>query len=261
MRCPKCGYISFDHLETCGKCSKDLSVESTTLGGGLYSIEAPRFLVFSTEGEDTFADAFDQSEDRVIEIDDEIVDSDLDILVVSDDDAFDDGANDREIDASNLSMSQGDDELVFDDESDDQDVELKDLDEEGGFSLDGPSEDRNVRLSLPDELSDLSDLAAPAIDADVDVVLEEDTISVEETAQESDVDLDDLDLQLDSFDDLMSDNAGSLGDFELSLDDIDFSSAVPKEVEAAIADDGSLDMDSELDFELDLGGISLHKEK
>lgn len=258
MRCPKCGYISFDHLETCGKCSKDLSAVSATLGGGLYSTEAPRFLMVAAEGEGVFDDAFDQTEDRIINIDDELVDSELDILVAEEDDD-----SDREIEAFHLSMSGDEEDLAFVDELDEQDVELGEVDEEGGFSLEEPSDDSGFRLSLPDELADISDLAAPVFgeETNVDLDLAEDTPPVEGITQDSDYDLDDLNLELDSFDDLMGASAGGLGAFELSLDDIDFSSTVPREVETAIADDGSLDMDSELDFELDLGGISLHKEK
>jgi hypothetical protein len=31
MRCPKCGYISFDHLDRCGKCRTDLTSERLRL--------------------------------------------------------------------------------------------------------------------------------------------------------------------------------------------------------------------------------------
>ncbi len=33
MRCPKCGRISFDHLETCRKCNSDLRTIAADLGG------------------------------------------------------------------------------------------------------------------------------------------------------------------------------------------------------------------------------------
>ncbi len=33
MRCPKCGRISFDHLETCRKCGTNLKAISEMLGG------------------------------------------------------------------------------------------------------------------------------------------------------------------------------------------------------------------------------------
>ena len=44
MRCPKCGFISFDHLEVCKKCRKNISDTSTELNGTAYDYVAPLFL-------------------------------------------------------------------------------------------------------------------------------------------------------------------------------------------------------------------------
>lgn len=44
MRCPKCGYISFDHLETCNKCGKSIGEIVTELNGTVYDALAPSFL-------------------------------------------------------------------------------------------------------------------------------------------------------------------------------------------------------------------------
>ncbi len=44
MRCPKCGYISFDHLEVCNKCGKSLGETVTELNGTVYDALAPSFL-------------------------------------------------------------------------------------------------------------------------------------------------------------------------------------------------------------------------
>ncbi len=46
MRCPKCGYITFDHVETCGKCHKDISAVSSKLTGTVMFAEPPGFLQF-----------------------------------------------------------------------------------------------------------------------------------------------------------------------------------------------------------------------
>ena len=43
MRCPKCGYISFDHMETCLKCKKDIS-DSAEVEGTTYHAASPSFL-------------------------------------------------------------------------------------------------------------------------------------------------------------------------------------------------------------------------
>lgn len=44
MRCPKCGYISFDHLENCKKCNKIFSDVASDLHGTAYDSAAPLFL-------------------------------------------------------------------------------------------------------------------------------------------------------------------------------------------------------------------------
>ena len=44
MRCPKCGFISFDLVETCGKCGKNISEEMGLPPGTTTHIEPPRFL-------------------------------------------------------------------------------------------------------------------------------------------------------------------------------------------------------------------------
>jgi len=44
MRCPKCGYISFDRQKSCGKCSNDLTAVSEQLQGTVSKAAAPFFL-------------------------------------------------------------------------------------------------------------------------------------------------------------------------------------------------------------------------
>jgi hypothetical protein len=50
MRCPKCGYISFDHLANCNKCSRDLSDSRETLNLPDFEPQVP-FLLGSLVGE------------------------------------------------------------------------------------------------------------------------------------------------------------------------------------------------------------------
>lgn len=44
MRCPKCGYISFDHLESCRKCKKNIMDTAMELNGTMYNVIPPTFL-------------------------------------------------------------------------------------------------------------------------------------------------------------------------------------------------------------------------
>jgi hypothetical protein len=59
MRCPKCSYISYDHLTACAKCGRDVSELAAELQGTSIKTEAPMFLsgalgAFSGEEEETF---------------------------------------------------------------------------------------------------------------------------------------------------------------------------------------------------------------
>lgn len=47
MRCPKCGFISFDVVEACVKCGKNISSASQELHGTVAHIPAPAFLRFA----------------------------------------------------------------------------------------------------------------------------------------------------------------------------------------------------------------------
>lgn len=44
MRCPKCGYISFDDLELCKKCKKNITETVRELNGTAFHAEVPLFL-------------------------------------------------------------------------------------------------------------------------------------------------------------------------------------------------------------------------
>ena len=44
MRCPKCGFISFDHLTSCKKCGKDIAEVASELQGTSIKTESPMFL-------------------------------------------------------------------------------------------------------------------------------------------------------------------------------------------------------------------------
>ena len=44
MKCPKCGYISFDFNQVCPKCNKDIAVEQAKLHIPSFRPEAPALL-------------------------------------------------------------------------------------------------------------------------------------------------------------------------------------------------------------------------
>lgn len=50
MLCPKCGFISFDIVEKCVKCGKDVSGAAAELKGTVTSVPPPGFLTFDRAG-------------------------------------------------------------------------------------------------------------------------------------------------------------------------------------------------------------------
>jgi hypothetical protein len=155
-------------------------------------------------------------------------------------------------------------------------VDTAEKDDDGGLDLgqfedafedeDLAPEDEGLSIDLPDELSDISDLSAPA---------EEKSGPAPAPAAEEELDEFgdfNLDLDMDDLNDDFSltadaDNGGekleedALAD--LSLDDLGLSETedqpeAAKQPEKAKKDE--MDMDADLNFDLDLGGISLDDE-
>jgi hypothetical protein len=271
MRCPKCGYISFDHLATCLNCSKDFSdLESATFGT-TYSVSPPSFLKISPISE--------QSEDdediQLIEDGDEldIVDPDLNILIKEEaegiafhpDDASWKGQAGDSGDDFALSLDEGlDSEFA----AGKMEVDLSRFEDsipEGDASRLG---EEKFTIELPDELTDISDLAPPAPSQN-QIPSSPEKKNIED---EMSFDMVDLDLKLDGlgldFSLTSSDKNGGQDNIgSLSLEDIDasgsrgsnkpVSSSAPKAAPAVKP--GEMDMDADLDFELDLGGLTIPK--
>lgn len=253
MRCPKCGYISFDHVETCLKCKKDISGKVDVVGT-TYHAAAPSFLKVGLTSTPEDSDGFIESESEQIGGGADFSDPDLDVLVgESGDFSFDDDDDDDD-----------DENTISFDISDSDDVEAEfhleddeDFDDEGSFEFeledDGEQFDEKLTtadLDVPDELSDISDLAPPATESDHapagggDMSLSLD----DDMSFGDDLDLDGLDLNLG----LGGDEGVDDSEISLSLDDIDLS-----EDDLSSGDD---DFDN-LNMDLDLGGLGDEESK
>ncbi|HCC54878.1 MAG TPA: hypothetical protein DEQ20_08150 [Desulfobulbaceae bacterium] len=69
MRCPKCGYISFDRQKSCGKCGNDLMAVAEQLQGTVGKNAAPFFLGAILGGQKTGAEpesSLDEAEEFLI---------------------------------------------------------------------------------------------------------------------------------------------------------------------------------------------------
>ena len=245
MRCPKCGYISFDHLDSCRKCHKPIA--DTGFKGASYHAVAP---VFLQQSQDVHASGFD--EEMV-----EVLDPDLDLLA----DKSDDGAQ-----GSAGEITLGDDfEIAFgaDQSEDNLALDEDDLGIDTSRFADVPINMQTVQATqpvhfvMPDGLADISDLAPPegkaATKSDPEINFGGESFG------DADLNFDDLDL---SFGGEESDQKASApassgvdDDLEtLSLDDIDLSGGLGLELASAPAPPQPA-VDKDLDFDLDLGAL------
>lgn len=257
MRCPKCGYISFDHVDTCLKCNKDISGISSKVTGTTYNVAPPSFLRF-TKGESVEKEGEDISFDPDHN-DYGVVDPDLDVLADDDAEGEDDGAT--------ISFGGFGDEENSEvaDSDDDSDIDLGQF--EDAFEEEKVvGDDEELALEFPDELSDLSDLSAPADGGKEESGAEQALTSSEEKEESDEFSLDlDLEELDDDFSLTIEEETEQQGDEDnledLSLDDLGLSdepkskAAEPAPAKKKVKDDK--DMDGDLDFDLDLGGISL----
>ncbi len=259
MRCPKCGYISFDHLKECRKCSKNIATISAGLFGSTYNVQPPTFLKLNREAREDPSQHLDLAEEQSFDADDEYIDDELAILVEDEETGEEGSINFAEDAPARMARADGD-------ELDDGEIEIDFSQfEEADEKVDLLQTDvtpqqkkrNNVKIDVPPALSDISDLAPPAQPsgkkASAGVLADPDF---------SDLDLDNLnfDLGLDGLDDAAKKSPGIAEKDLLSFENLDFADALAESDPAPAKKTEDLDLDLDLDFELDLGGLSIHKD-
>lgn len=254
MRCPKCGYISFDHLEACVKCKKNIKAVSDSLHGTVFQVESPAFLQLQPRhDEDDTADDLLVAEGSDEEA---YVDDDLEILIEEPRDKDSEPGGDGQPESARQATEEEEDrEIEIDfsqfEESQDEDSSLaaEEQAEEG-------KEEMSFSLEMPEALADISDLAPPARMAEASKAP---SPATKKPAAERDLDELDFNLGLDDLD--LAPAAGSPVGTELTLDDLDFSETLAQSPAPKAAEKTSADMDEELNFDLDLGGLSIHRDQ
>jgi hypothetical protein len=286
MRCPKCGYISFDHLDICLKCNKKIKAVAENLPGSVFNTAAPAFLKFSASTpakEENILDFSEEPEDEV-----EIQDPDLEILF---DDEQEDGEIETDIRLEPLTepvvqKAQVDtliDTEITDDagvdfslENDDIAIDLGRLADDGNDGTvpavvaagslpiaaevtrvaQSSDEEKTFNFGVPEELSDISDLAPPRK-----------KVRMADTGESMDLDDLNLDLELDLDldlkgleDDALADDEFTLERDKLSFTDLELDKVAKPAKSSSKAISATVDMDEDLNFELDLGGLSIHKD-
>lgn len=254
MKCPKCGYISFDYNEACPKCRKDISVERNSLNVMFFEPAVP-FLLGALTGEAGEADMDINIAapgvqsiphvDEEIDIDEEIspaLDDEEDISSLDDD--LDIGMDEdwSAVDVEEESVAVGalpeietgepvEGVLEADDSLDDLGLDLEDIEEsiaaEEGPMLEPVDE---AALSDDDDFSfDFDELTTESVPTDKGLDDEESVIGGD----------DDLSLDLDEL---------SLDDDELSGDITTGDSSPTEEESLPGMEPDSIDLEEEDDF-------------
>ncbi len=267
MRCPKCGYISFDHLEKCLKCNKDIETISNSLYGSTHNIKAPTFLHLpqvQPEKPSKQNNLFGEQSSGEM---DDYEDEELGILVEEEDSDLEGEIGFAEAEQAGLGLSEEDEqederEIEIDfsqfEDADEPEVDLFNEDDAEEETQQEPVAERSMKIEMPAELSDISDLAPPGTGIDEELP----PAGNPANPDFSDMALDDLDfdLGLDGLDDDEIKQSKTSDDPLLALDEIDFSETLAEIRSDTSKKQGNIDMDKDLDFNLDLGGLSIHND-
>ena len=201
MRCPKCGFISFDHLVSCSKCGRDISEVASELQGTSIKVDPPMFLSGAlaafAESEESFeehameddvAGGIDfnmEMEDEAVEMD--AADEDVDFSFEEEEEAFDVAPEEdadfeivEEEEGADISLAEAEAEEAAGIAEEDVDIELEaeaeDTFEELDFMSSVDEEEGGLEFDLEDFIEDRDD---------------------DETQTSGDADVEGLDLDLD----------------------------------------------------------------
>ncbi len=252
MRCPKCGYISFDHMDSCLKCTKQIIETTSDLRGTTFNAAPPSFLSVFSENQELKQEP--SAGDEYGEIG--IADSDFDVSSDAEgDEAFGDELSFDEFDMGESLPESGehiggnDDEIAMEDIDDDMTMDLGQFADELEDETEDETEDELADdfqgLAIdPDQIEDELDNDQEGIDSNFGS-LEDDFIS-EEVAEDESQNAPAIDIteELTDITDLAS-PADDMDDF-LSLDD-DFSLMEEEEKESVHEDVSTQGMESEND--------------
>ena len=178
MRCPKCGFISFDNLDSCLKCKKNISDTAQAFKGSTLKVQTPTFLKLQTPDEE------DMQIEGAAEVGGEIEFSDPDLEILVDDEEQDeidfsleeddDAGTDIEFSEDFEGSPTFEDEAGAEEEMDlSADLgQFEDVPEEDAFAFTDDEDDEEdafdsaadadfPAMDIPDELDDISDLSPP----------------------------------------------------------------------------------------------------
>lgn len=240
MRCPKCGYISFDNVEICLNCNKSIADAAMPFLGSTRNVAVPKFLRFAVSEEDLEIEGAAEVDGDI-----EFSDPDLEILVDDEDQGDEIDFSMEEALSEELGEDEDQEELdlsadlgQFEDVPEQEDEEtftFADQDESPAETAEAPPD---PALAIPDELADISDLSPPE-----PVAAESPDSEEVAAAPEDKLDLSSLDMEFD-------------------IAGLDDELPAPEAAEQAEEErPPESDMDEDLDFNLDLGGLTISENK
>jgi len=314
MRCPKCGFISFDHIDHCLKCAKEVEKTSMEMEGTTFNATSPSFLSGFSGTQELEQETFESDDYGEIGV----ADNDLDTLIDKEStESFDDELSLEDFPVEESAQESDEDEISMEDFDDNMTMDLgqfeDELDEEPASNdtpFDQPDDDFQAMdsafesleeeeqdfpaMDVPEELEDISDLDTSddglddftSLDEDEDgftfmeeeeELITEDLSGLEKEsdiepviARESEVADDDfvdpdiaglnLDLGLDEKSEgsiFPEEDISQEGLSDVSLSDIDLSDTVGSVGIKKKDKQDSTDSDPDLDFSLDLYGVTL----
>jgi hypothetical protein len=155
MRCPKCGYISFDYNKFCPKCNKDISDEQTKLNLHTYKHNTPALLSMLVGAGDESSSGFTLDSTAALQRGGAVDNYSTDII----DQGMDFSDDDHELEISLSDDSELElPEVSLDDQS--SDMDNLELEEDDVLALETDEEEIDTSADTGDDLSlDLGDLS------------------------------------------------------------------------------------------------------
>jgi len=194
MRCPKCGFISFDHLTSCAKCGRDVSEAASELQGTSIKAELPMFLGTAlaaySEREESFEDhAMEAEVDEGIDfsMEEEVAEEEVVEVAAEEDVDFSFEEEVEEEETADISLAEAEAEEAAGTEEA----------EEADFTLEAEADEEVVTEEAEDSFEELDFMSAvdeeedSGLEFDLEDFLEEDddTSKKSGAADESDIDL------------------------------------------------------------------------
>ncbi len=202
MRCPKCGFISFDHLISCAKCGRDIAEVASELQGTSIKVETPMFLSGALAA---YADREESFEDHAMESE---VDEGIDFSM-----------DEAPMDEGPVEMAGADEDIDFSfDEDEKADISLAEAEAEeaAGIVEEAVEEaEQDVDYTLEADAEEVEEEAAP--EAAEESFEELDFMGVIDEEEEGGLEFDLEDFLEDTDDD--KPKSSKSGDIDLDLDD------------------------------------------